>query len=100
MKLVDKIMELAERSNHPLDQLAIDITATVAMDERERADLFAMIDYLIGQCHWNTKKVLGEVMHDLHGFMCRHEGSSGDLCFLPRSHGYAKLVSTNPAGRV
>lgn len=75
------------------DLMDIGCTLTLAMDEHQRNDLAAMIDFLYNQADFSFMAIEGNVFHDLNGLKAAYLKVPGYDVFLPRSYGYAEKVA-------
>ena len=85
------LAELAEWDN--IDRTDTGMTISIAMNDEQRNDLAAMIDFLESRKD-TPSSIMANVMHDLCGLMAVHFGESHGNCFSPRSSGYAKHVAS------
>ena len=95
-KVESKVFSLLDSMSPPWDVQRIDVSmdVTMAMNEAERDDLLAMVDYL-EQHEVLPCEILNNVMHDLLGFRKTYLTGDND-CFSPRSAGYsAKTTKEN-----
>lgn len=94
MQLFKTIKGLAVRAGIEIDLLSLDMDLTLAMNDEQRADLAAMIEYL-GKHNFTPGQILANVLHDCHGLRAIYQnpGKANLRYFSPRSTGYAAKVA-------
>lgn len=91
-ELRETILKIAEMAARHLDRLDLDMDLTVAMNQEQRDDLAAMIDFLLNDADITPDAIIFNILHDLHGLRAVYQGHPGANCFLPRSFGYASRL--------
>ena len=86
-----KIIDLAGRAGYQLDRLDLEITITEAMNEDERADLGAMIDFLAGH-NEGASYIMEQIGHDLIGYKQRKLKAPAAEFFTPRSYEFKTIL--------
>lgn len=86
LELQNKIVSLCEKAEIPIDKMDLGVTLTVAMTQKQRDDLSAMMDYLE---QMKSAELAFNVLHDLRGLKAVYLGDPAGDCFVPRSSGYA-----------
>ena len=92
MELQHKIQDILRKCRITIDPLDLGITLFVAMTDKERNDLSAMIDYLTSQEKISIQEICFNIVHDLVGMKAKHLGLPAGECFSPRSRGYAEKM--------
>jgi len=89
VELEQKVFALAELAEWDIDRTDAGMTISIAMDDEQRFDLAAMIDFLVSRDD-TPSSIIANVMHDLNGLKAVYLKDPFGNCFSPRSSGYAK----------
>ena len=95
LDLEQKVFALAELAEWDINRLDVGITTSIAMNDEQRADLAAMIDYLeSGPTPMSADEIMSNVMHDLSSLKAVYLKDPSGSCFIPRSSGYTKRAAS------
>lgn len=93
LELEEKVFALAELAEWDnIDRTDAGMTISIAMNDEQRNDLAAMIDFFESRKD-TPSSIMANVMYDLCGLRAVHFGEPHGNCFSPRSSGYAKRVA-------
>ena len=90
--LTEEIKQLYADAGLIYDVTDVDCTLTLAMNETQRKDLKAMIEYLKAHDR-DIENIAYNIFHDLDGLKALYLKDPHGKCFVPRSHGYAKKTA-------
>ena len=99
--LLLKIVALYDSVGLTYNRLDLTMDLELAMNEQNRFDLAAMIDYF-QSINKSDSYIVCNISHDLAGFRAIYQNRPGSEGFLPRSSGYTAFYENSkirPPGR-